>query len=366
MKVAVGLSGGVDSAVAALLLKRAGHDVVGVSMKLWREDSSYKGGERDACFGPGEADDIAAAGALAEKLGIDYRVFDCSEEYERTVLGYFRRERTAGRTPNPCIVCNRFLKFGLLPQMASAALEFDRFATGHYARIVERGGRLAVARAADASKDQSYFLWGLSQQQLARAMFPLGDLTKAEVRRLAHEEGFPMADKADSQDFYSGDANEIVGKEDAEGRVVDLNGKTLGTHRGYWHYTVGQRQGLGIGGGTPFYVVRVDPCRNEVVVGRREEAIGHAFSVEDLNWQGLAPTEEPISGFMKIRSTGRPAGPVTLENGVVRAPDGLFGVAPGQSAVLYSDDGTILCGGIILSSPPSPHESGGRAQSTAG
>ena len=347
MKVAVGLSGGVDSAVAALLLKRAGHDVVGVTMKLWREGAGYKGGERDACFGPGEAEDIAAAEALAGTLGIGYRVFDCSEEYERTVLGYFRRERTAGRTPNPCIVCNRFLKFGLLPQMASAALGFDRFATGHYARIVERGGRLAVARAADASKDQSYFLWGLSQEQLARATFPLGDLAKAEVRRLAHEAGFPMADKADSQDFYSGDANEIVGKEDAEGSIVDMAGKTLGRHRGYWHYTVGQRQGLGIGGGTPFYVVRVDPCRNEVVVGRREEAVGHSFPVGELNWQGLAPTDAPVEGYVKIRSTGRPAGPVKLERGVVRAPDGLFGVAPGQSAVLYSDDGAILCGGII-------------------
>ena len=334
MKIAVGLSGGVDSAVAALMLKRAGHEVVGVTMKLWRE-GRYKGGDRDACFGPGEADDIAAAEAFAAKLGIEYRAFDCSEEYERAVLDYFRDERAAGRTPNPCVVCNRKLKFGLLPEMAARQMEFDRFATGHYARRVEIDGRFAAARAADASKDQSYFLWDLAQEQLARAMFPIGGLSKAEVRGIAREAGLPMAEKADSQDFYSGDANEIVGKEDEEGHIVDLSGKTLGTHRGFWHYTIGQRQGLGIGGcGAPYYVVGIDSCRNEVVVGRREEAVRGEFQIRDMNWQGAAPTDGPVEGFVKIRSSGAPIGPVTLEHGTVRAPNGLFGVAPGQSAVI--------------------------------
>ena len=346
MKIAVGLSGGVDSAVAALLLKREGHEVVGVTMKLWRE-GRYKGGDRDACFGPGEEKDISAAEAFAATLGIGYRVFDCSGEYERIVLGYFRDERRAGRTPNPCVVCNRRLKFGLLPEMAARQMGFDRFATGHYARRVETGGRLAAARAADESKDQSYFLWNLTQEQLKRVMFPLGGLSKAEVRRIAHEAGLAMADKPDSQDFYSGDANEIVDKEDAEGRIVTLDGKTIGKHNGFWHYTVGQRQGLGIGGGTPYYVVRLDACRNEVVVGRRDEAFSREFAVQDLNWQGAEPTDGPVEGFVKIRSSGRPAGPVTLERGIVHAPAGLFGVAPGQSAVLYSPSGAILCGGVI-------------------
>ena len=278
-------------------------------------------------------------------------MFDCSEEYERIVLGYFRDERRAGRTPNPCVVCNRRLKFGLLPEMAARQLGFDMFATGHYARRVEAGGRLAAARAADESKDQSYFLWNLTQDQLRRVMFPLGELSKIDVRHIAREAGLVMADKPDSQDFYSGDANEIVGKEDAEGRIVTLDGKTLGTHNGFWHYTIGQRQGLGIGGGTPYYVVRLDTCRNEVVVGRREEAFSREFEVQGLNWQGAEPTDGPVEGFIKIRSSGRPAGPVTLERGVVHAPDGLFGVAPGQSAVLYSADGTILCGGTIILSP---------------
>ena len=346
MKVAVGLSGGVDSAVAALLLKRAGHEVVGVTMKLWRE-GRYKGGDRDACFGPGEADDIAAAEAFAAKIGVEFRVFDCSDEYERSVLDYFREERNAGRTPNPCVVCNRRLKFGRLPEMAARQLDFDRFATGHYARLVEAGGRLAAARASDASKDQSYFLWNLTQGQLSRAMFPIGELSKPDVRRIAREAGLAMAEKPDSQDFYSGDANEIVGRQDTEGRIVSMDGRTLGTHRGHWHYTVGQRQGLGIGGGTPYYVVGIDSCRNEVVVGRREEAVRGEFAVRDVNWQGAEPTDGPVEGFVKIRSSGSPSGPVVLERGVVRAPKGLFGVAPGQSAVLYSADGAILCGGVI-------------------
>ena len=346
MKIAVGLSGGVDSAVAALLLKCAGHEVVGVTMKLWR-DGLFKGGARDACFGPGEADDIAAAEAFAARLGIGYSVFDCSEEYMRVVLGYFRAEREAGRTPNPCVVCNRRLKFGFLPSVAARSVGFDRFATGHYARIVERGGRLAVARAADVRKDQSYFLWGLSQEQIARAMFPLGDISKDDVRRLAREADLPMAEKPDSQDFYSGDCDELVGAEDAPGDIVSTDGRTLGRHRGYWHYTIGQRQGLGVAAREPLYVVSISKERNEVVVGTREEAVSREFSVDEVNWMGAGPTDGPVEGKVKIRSTGEPVGPAVLENGVVRVPGGLFGVAPGQSAVMYSADGAILCGGVI-------------------
>ena len=350
MKVAVGLSGGVDSAVAALLLKRAGHDVVGVTMKLWR-DGFFKGGSRDACFGPGEADDIAAAEAFAGRLGIDYRVFDCSEEYMSVVLDYFRREREAGRTPNPCVVCNRRLKFGLLPAVAARSMEFERFATGHYARIVEIGGRLAVARAGDVRKDQSYFLWGLSQEQIAKAMFPLGDLSKDEVRRIAREAELPMADRPDSQDFYSGDCNELIGAEDVQGDIISTDGRVLGRHNGYWHYTIGQRQGLGIAVGEPLYVVSISKQRNEVVVGTRAQAMSTELRVCDVNWMAAGPTDDVIEGFVKIRSTGSPMGPVSLKGGVMHAPEGLFGVAPGQSAVLYSQDGVILCGGVISDSP---------------
>lgn len=348
MKVAVGLSGGVDSAVAALLLRRAGHEVAGVTMKLWRE-GLYAGGCRDACFGPGEAEDIAAAEDFARRLGIPYHVFDCSEEYERTVIGHFRREKAAGRTPNPCTVCNPRMKFGLLPELAARRIPFDRFATGHYARTAEApGGRRAIARAADARKDQSYFLWGLSQGQIARTLFPLGGLAKDEVRRIAAEAGLPMAEKPDSQDFYSGDSAELLGLPDKSGDIVDTTGRVLGRHCGCWRYTVGQRKGLGIGGGTPYYVVRVEMAANRVVVGTRGEAATDTFRLRDVNWMAAAPGTGKLEGFIKIRSNGLPEGPVVLEGGdTVRAPDGLFGVAPGQSAVLYSADGLILCGGTI-------------------
>lgn len=346
MKIAVGLSGGVDSAVAALLLMKEGHEVTGVTMKLWQE-GRYKGGCHDACFGPGEADDIAAAEALAAKIGIEYRVFDCADEYERIVIDYFRREKASGRTPNPCVVCNPRMKFGLLPEVAARHFAFDRFATGHYARIVRSGERHAVACAADLSKDQSYFLWGLSQEQLARAMFPLGELAKVDVRRLAAEAGLPMAEKPDSQDFYSGDCSELLGEADRDGEIVATSGKVLGIHHGYWRYTVGQRKGLGIGGGKPYYVLKVDGKENRIVVGTREEAVRTEFRVQTSNWMAAEPTEKRIEGFVKIRSNGNPVGPASLENGVVRVPGGIFGVAPGQSAVMYSPGGAILCGGVI-------------------
>ncbi len=343
-KVVVGMSGGVDSSVAALLLKKQGYDVIGVTMQIWQEEDSCQIEENGGCCGLSAVED---ARRVADTIGIPHYVMNFRDIFKEKVISNFISEYMIGRTPNPCIVCNRNMKFGMLPKLAEKEIGFDKFATGHYARIVERSGRLAIASAADEGKDQSYFLWGLSQEQIARAMFPLGTLSKGEVRNIAREAGLPMADKQDSQDFYSGDSNELLDTEDRPGDIVTTDGKKLGRHRGYWHYTVGQRQGLGIGGGTPFYVVRIEPCRNEVVVGRREDAVASSLVVCDLNWQGIAETAEPVTGFVKIRSTGRPIGPVTLENGVLRASCDLFGVAPGQSAVLYGADGTILCGGII-------------------
>ena len=347
MKVAVGLSGGVDSSVAALLLKEAGHEVVGVTMKLWRE-GRYKGGTRDACFGAGEVMDVAQAAALAERLGIPYRAIDCADAYEREVLGYYRETALSGRTPNPCVFCNARMKFGLLPKLArESGLEFDAFATGHYARIVRRGGRSAVQRAFDAGKDQSYFLYRLSQEQLASTLFPLGGLTKREVRAYAREHGLEMADKPDSQDFYSGDTDELIGVSDREGEVVDESGRVIGRHRGYWHYTIGQRKGLGIASPNPLYVVRIDACRNRVVLGERASLTTGSFRVEGVNWMASAETGEPLTCGVKIRSTGDPRGPVVFQNGVCTAPEGICGVTPGQSAVFYGADGEILCGGII-------------------
>lgn len=347
-RVAVGLSGGVDSAVAALLLKREGYSVTGVTMTLWRE-GRYGGGCGDACFGPGEKEDVETARRVAAMLGIPYETFDCSAEYERDVIEYFRRERIAGRTPNPCIVCNSTMKFGLLPRKALAAGGFDFFATGHYARKAAMpGGRFAAAVAADTKKDQSYFLCRLSQEQLAKALFPLGAYTKAQVRQIARDAGLPVADKPDSQDFYSGDENELIGVEPREGDIVDLSGKVLGRHGGYWRYTIGQRQGLGVGGGVPYHVVRIDACANRVVVGRREDVLSTRIELEDVVWQAMEPAASRIEGLLKIRSTGAPAGPAFYENGAIDVPGGVFGVSPGQSAVLYSATGEIVLAGTIV------------------
>ena len=352
MRIAVGLSGGVDSSVAALLLKEQGHEVVGITMQLWRE-GVYKGGDRDACFGAHEVEDIETARQLAAKLGIEYRTFDCFDSYNRNVIGYFRDTYLSGKTPNPCVRCNQILKFGLRPRRArESGLAFDCFATGHYARIERRGDRYAICRGADASKDQSYFLYRLSQEQLAQTLFPLGGLTKAEIREIARAHGLVTANRPDSMDFYSGDKNELIGAEDRPGDIVTLDGRKLGTHNGFWHYTIGQRKGLGIGGGTPYYVVDLNACRNQVVVGFAEDAVKTALSVVDMNYVALDPSEnagtgEPIPCFVKVRSAGVPKGPAFLQGDVATFPEGIAGIAPGQSAVFYDAQGTILCGGTI-------------------
>lgn len=347
MTVAVGLSGGVDSSVAALLLREQGYKVIGITMKLW--NGRYKGGERDACFGSGEAEDIETARELARALGIEYRVFDCSEAYDREIVSYFRNTYLSGRTPNPCVRCNAAMKFGLLPKLAhEAGLNFDYFATGHYARIEKKGDRLAIAVAADESKDQSYFLYRLSQQQLARHIFPLGGMTKAEVRAIAREHGLVSAERPDSQDFYSGDVNELIGEGEKIGDIVDSAGKVLGKHKGYWNYTIGQRKGLGIGGaGEPYYVVDLDHCRNRVIVSHADNAERDTFSLEDMNWMALDGSEASFACEVKVRSAAKRV-KARFENEKIILDKPMMGIAPGQSAVCYEETtGIILCGGVI-------------------
>lgn len=350
MKIAVGLSGGVDSSVTAALLKEAGHDVVGITMKIWK-DGKYRGGAKDACFGPGEADDIARAEELCRQLGINYRVFDCAEEYEKAVLEYFRKEYLAGRTPNPCVRCNAFMKFGVLPNLArKSGIAFDKFATGHYARIREENGTVSLLAAADRHKDQSYFLYRLKQTQLENLLFPLGGLHKSEVRDLARKFGLAVKDKPDSQDFYSGDHTELLHVPDQTGNIVDTAGNVLGTHSGFWHYTIGQRKGLGIAAEHPLYVLELNPCRNEVAVGSAADTVRHSLQIADCSWIS-APPENGTAVSVKIRSASRPVAAAVSEkeNGmfVLNVPEGVTAAARGQSAVLYQDD-TVLGGGIII------------------
>ena len=333
MKVAVGISGGVDSAVAALLLKEQGHEVIGVTMTLGRAD---------------EAKLLAEAKAAAERLGIPLKVFDFAAEWDSQVLQYLRNVYLGGQTPNPCVRCNEMVKFGLLPR-AAFELGCERFATGHYARLVTRLATPVLRRAVDRSKDQSYFLYRVKPEILAKTIFPLGELTKDEVRAKARAFGLEVADKGDSQDFCGGDPMRIVNEPDREGEVVTVDGKVIGRHRGYWNYTVGMRKGLGIGGGTPYYVVALDAKQNRVIVGFKDDAVRREFKMVD-RVGFLTSGEDAASPLMvKVRSAGEPRGPVTVEGDTVFCLGGIAGIAPGQSAVFY--DGDIVVGGGIITMP---------------
>ncbi|MCK5201256.1 MAG: tRNA 2-thiouridine(34) synthase MnmA, partial [Spirochaetales bacterium] len=247
MKIAVGLSGGVDSSVAAALLLEQGHDVIGVMMKH-SQDGKYKTDNRPACFGGDEQEEINAARKVTETLGIPFHVIDLTKEYEEIVLNFFRSEYLAGRTPNPCIKCNQQLKFQLLIDKSKILQDFTFFATGHYARVEFNSmtNRYLLKRAEYIKKDQSYFLSQLTQNQLSRVMFPLGELTKLEVREIAAKYKLPTSDKEESQDFFSGDYKDLFENLPPKGDIVDGSGKILGRHSGIISYTIGQRKGLGI------------------------------------------------------------------------------------------------------------------------
>lgn len=355
MKVAVGMSGGVDSSVAALLLVRDGHDVTGLTMKTWAGDQGPVGA-RSACYGRDEAEDVRAAESVCARLGIPLHVYDCSREYEVIVLSDFREGYLGGTTPNPCVRCNPLVKFGVLPALAKAAgLAFDRFATGHYARVEPdpAGGRYLLKRAADLGKDQSYFLYRLSQEQLATALFPLGGLLKSRVRAVAREAGLAVHDRRESQDFYDGDLKDILGSPGREGDIVDRNGRVLGRHKGVCGYTIGQRKGLGIAFPVPLYVTAIDAGRNVLVVGPEDETYSRSCVARDCAWVKVDGLGGPSEVRTKVRSGGRlvRATISPLGGGRTRvdlsAP--VSSVAPGQSAVFYDDEDAVVGGGIIES-----------------
>lgn len=355
LKIAVGLSGGVDSAVACALLAAEGHEVVGITMKIWSGKLAIQEGTKHACYGPGEEEDIAASERLASQLGIGYRVLDLASLYEAHVVEYFRREYLAGRTPNPCVVCNRELKFGFLVDRArDSGLDFDYFATGHYARIEEKGGLRFLRRAVCEPKDQTYFLYSLGSERLATVLFPLGSLTKDEVRQRARELGLEVADKPESQDFVAGGdyAPLFAEKPPEPGDFVDESGRVLGRHRGLPFYTVGQRRGLGISlGPEPLYVERLEADTNRVVLGDGHGLFSEVIETSSFRLQDPRMSASPFRAFGKIRQNhkGSPCLVEVTGNGQARVSFDLAqrAAAPGQSLVLYDGEGLVLGGGII-------------------
>jgi tRNA-specific 2-thiouridylase len=350
-KVIVGLSGGVDSSVAAYLLREQGYDVTGVTMAIW--DGQYKNTGKHACYGADEEEEIREAREAAGFLGIPYHVFDCANAYKKAVLDYFKAEYLAGHTPNPCIKCNQLIKFGMLPEMASkSGLEFDYFATGHYARVEfsEKYQRWVLLKAADLKKDQTYFIYRLSQEQLSKVLLPVGGYVKPEIKELARKVGITLEDKEESQDFYSGDYKDLLDVPEKPGNIIDSAGKVLGTHQGIWNYTIGQRKGLGIAYSEPLYVIALDQEKNTVVVGTRSETFNTSFLVNDLNWVALAGLTGPVECTARIRSAQkeREALIEPAENGEVKVtffhPNDA--ITPGQSAVFYDGD-VVLGGGVI-------------------
>lgn len=356
-KVLIGMSGGVDSSLAAHLLVEQGYEPVGVTMKIWPQ-SCFSDRERDnACCGPKAVMD---ARSVAGTLEVPYYVMNHQKEFEDIVIGNFLSEYNKGRTPIPCVHCNKDLKFGSMFQKAKA-LGIEKVATGHYARAGFENGRYVLKRARDARKDQTYYLFSLSQEQLAHVLFPVGELTKEEVREQAKKLNLRTHDKPESQEIcfvtdnkYMNFLKERQAHKMEPGPIVDTKGNVLGTHEGIQKYTVGQRKGLGIALGEPAYVVALRPESNTVVVGTNEDLMERTFWISGPNWISIEALTEPVQVIAKIRAThaGSPAtvypGEAGEHGGKVRVvfdrPE--RAITPGQAAVFYQGD-LVVGGGWI-------------------
>jgi tRNA-specific 2-thiouridylase len=365
-RVLLGMSGGVDSSVAGYLLRQQGYDVIGVTMKVWPQDCISRA--EDKCCGPQA---VADARAVAHSLGIPHYVVDEADQFERTVIDYFASEYQAGRTPNPCVMCNEKLKFGNLWGKAQA-LGCDYIATGHYAIIEQESDRAVLRKGVDPRKDQSYFLFSLRQPQLRRALTPLGALLKPEIRRIARSLGLKVAEKADSQEIcfvpgndYKAFLRSHLGEHEFHrGEIYDVEGNFVGEHEGIELFTIGQRKGLPGGSLQPRYVVDLDPDTNRVIVGDADDLIVNEFEVDRVNWHPVAgiadpgPWRAPVEATVKIRYShpGTSATLTPLENGRARICLGepQRAVTPGQAAVFYDDD-RVLGGGWICRPQPARH-----------
>jgi len=365
MRIAVAMSGGVDSSTAAALLREAGHEIIGFTMQLWDQRRNLvldENGEPlpSRCC---SLDDVYDARRVAQQLGFPFYVLNLERDFERAVVQPFVQSYLSGETPIPCVACNSRLKFASLDRLAHS-LGCERVATGHYARIVrdDETGRYKLLRGRDRHKDQSYFLWELTQQQLARAIFPLGDLTKEEVRAAARRFGLTVAEKAESQEIcfvpdgdYAGFIDRYLEAEGGErppvGEIISTSGEVLGTHKGIHNYTVGQRRGLGIAHGRPLYVVAIDAERNRVIVGESEDLLSREFSAAGVNWVACDEPTVPVRAEVRVRYRHE-AAPATIEvtgegRARVRFDEPQRAITPGQATVFYRGD-EVLGGGWIV------------------
>jgi tRNA-specific 2-thiouridylase len=370
--VVVGLSGGVDSTLTALLLQKKGCKVIGVTMSLWDGRVPENLGDKvlkPSCYSPSEVTNIEECAKFCKENNIEYHVVDVKKEYNDCVLEYFKAEYRSGRTPNPCIQCNRFVKFGaLLEGIKKLNIEYDYFCTGHYAKIVRPTEGLwgtdvrpcMISSAIDQSKDQTYFLYKIPSEILEKVRFPLAAMSKKEVFELAHQFKLEAANREESQDFIPEEYFDMIfsDKPSIPGDIIDLDGKVLGRHRGIEHYTVGQRRGLGVSANKPLYVHSIDAKNNLVVLAENEDLKSDGLIADDFVWPGNVEPKEPVKAMVKIRLASKPV-PAVIEKYVPNEDEKFNGlaykitfeepqraVAPGQSVVLYID-GTIFGGGII-------------------
>ena len=356
-KVVVGMSGGVDSSVAAWLLKEQGYDVIGVTMQIWQDEDTEVQEANGGCCGLSAVDD---ARRVAMDLGIPYYVMNFKEEFRREVMDYFAREYMEGRTPNPCIACNRFVKWESMLRK-SLGLGADYIATGHYARIEQLpNGRFALRQSVTAAKDQTYALYNLTQHQLSHTLMPVGSYHKDEIRAIAEKIGLQVAHKPDSQEIcfipdhdYASFIREYTGREMPQGNFVDLQGNVLGRHRGISHYTVGQRKGLNLSMGRPVFVVEIRPETNEVVIGEGNDVFTDKIRCRKLNWMavdGLHGRELTVRA--KIRYSHQGAECLIREIGedLVECSfaEPVRAATPGQAVVFYDENGYVAGGGTII------------------